>query len=297
MEKDQIVLLEDRGLIFIDGEDAKTFLQNIITNDIEKVNLENSIFSALLTPQGKYLFEFFVIKAQKGFFIDCDNKFTSEIINYLSRYKLKSKIEITDISSNNVIGAITTEKFLEIQKNENKNTDTIIYRDSPIFLDSRNTNLGARVLSTLEKLHLTIKKLKLEIINPNNYLIKAHSLGIPIKGIENLKEALFALEANFEEFQAIDFKKGCYIGQENTARMKLKNKLRRRLMSVKTEQSLNIGDEIKYNNIVIGKILINKPMPFALIKLFDPDFLEFYNKEISVNNKKVELNYNNQKIN
>ena len=297
MEKDQIVLLEDRGLIFIDGEDAKTFLQNIITNDIEKVNLKNSIFSALLTPQGKYLFEFFVIKAQKGYFLDCDNKFTSEIINYLSKYKLKSKIEITDISSNNVIGAITTEKFLEIQKNENKNTDTIIYRDSPIFLDSRNTNLGARVLSTLEKLHLTIKKLKLEIINPNNYLIKAHSLGIPIKGIENLKEALFALEANFEEFQAIDFKKGCYIGQENTARMKLKNKLRRRLMSVKTEQSLNIGDEIKYNNIVIGKILINKPMPFALIKLFDPDFLEFYNKEISVNNKKVELNYNNQKIN
>ena len=297
MEKDQIVLLEDRGLIFIDGEDAKTFLQNIITNDIEKVNLENSIFSALLTPQGKYLFEFFVIKAQKGYFLDCDNKFTSEIINYLSRYKLKSKIEITDISSNNVIGAITSEKFLEIQKNENKNTDTIIYRDSPIFLDSRNTNLGARVLSSLEKLHLTIKKLKLKIINPNNYLIKAHSLGIPIKGIENLKEALFALEANFEEFQAIDFKKGCYIGQENTARMKLKNKLRRRLMSVKTKQSLNIGDEIKYNNIVIGKILINKPMPFALIKLFDPDFLEFYNKEISVNNKKVELNYNNQKIN
>ena len=80
MEKDQIVLLEDRGLISIEGEDAKTFLQNIITNDIEKVSLINSIFSALLTPQGKYLFEFFVIWAQKGYFLDCDNKFTNEII-------------------------------------------------------------------------------------------------------------------------------------------------------------------------------------------------------------------------
>ena len=297
MEKDQIVLLEDRGLISIEGEDAKTFLQNIITNDIEKVSLINSIFSALLTPQGKYLFEFFVIWAQKGYFLDCDNKFTNEIIDYLSKYKLKSKIEIRDISSKNIIGIISREKFLEIQKSESQNTNTIIYRNSPMFLDVRNINLGARILSTIEKLHLTIKKLNLKIINPDSYLKKAHSLGIPIKGIENLREALFALEANFEEFQAIDFKKGCYIGQENTARMKLKNKLRRKLMSIKTKKNLNVGDEIKYKNIVIGKILINKPMPFALIKLYEPDFSEFYNKEISINNEKVELNYYNHKNN
>ena len=67
-------------------------------------------------------------------------------------------------------------------------------------------------------------------------------------------------------------------------------------MSVKTKKILNIGDEIKYNNIVIGKILINKPLPFALIKLFEPDFLEFCNKEIYINNTKVELNYDNLKI-
>ena len=61
MEKDQIILLENRGLILISGKDSKSFLQNIITNDIEKVSLSTSIFSALLTPQGKYLFEFFLI--------------------------------------------------------------------------------------------------------------------------------------------------------------------------------------------------------------------------------------------
>ena len=289
MEKDKIILLEDRGLISITGEDSKNFLQNIITNDVEKVSTSNSIFSALFTPQGKYLFEFFLLLTKEGFLLDCDNKFTNEIIAYLSKYKLRSKIEIKDISTNHVIGLISLEKFTEIQNNENKNTDTIVYRDSPVFIDPRNKKLGARILSTLEKLHLTIKKLDLKIIKAANYFIDAHALGIPIKGVENLKEQLFGLEANFEELKAIDFKKGCYVGQENTARMKLKNKLRRRLLPIKFDQELSIGDELKYNNITIGKVLINKPMPFALVKLFDPDFSEFNDKDISINDNKAKL--------
>jgi folate-binding protein YgfZ len=119
--------------------------------------------------------------------------------------------------------------------------------------------------------------------------VKAHSIGIPVKGVENLKDQLFGLEANFEELQAIDFKKGCYIGQENTARMKLKNKLRRRLMPIKVDQDLNTGDEVKFNDIIIGKILINEPLPFALIKLFDPDYSDFSDKELTINNKKAQL--------
>lgn len=289
MEKDKIILLEDRGLISITGEDSKNFLQNIITNDVEKVSTSNSIFSALFTPQGKYLFEFFLLLTKEGFLLDCDNKFTNEIITYLSKYKLRSKIEIKDISTNHVIGLISLEKFIEIQNNESKNTDTIVYRDSPVFIDPRNKKLGARILSTLEKLHLTIKKLDLKIIKAENYFIDAHALGIPIKGVENLKEQLFGLEANFEELKAIDFKKGCYVGQENTARMKLKNKLRRRLLPIKFDQELSIGDELKYNNITIGKVLINKPMPFALVKLFDPNFSEFNDKDISINDNKAKL--------
>ena len=289
MEKDQIVLLEDRGLLSIIGDDSKSFLQNIISNDVEKISLSNTLFSALLTAQGKYLFEFFILKSKEGYLLDCDNKFTNDIINYLSKYKLRSKIEIKNISSEHVIGVIKLEKFIEIQKNENKITDTIIYRESPIYIDPRNKKLGGRILSTLEKLHLTIKKLGLNIVKPENYFIDAHTLGVPIKGNENLKEQLFGLEANFEELQAIDFKKGCYIGQENTARMKLKNKLRRRLLPIKTDQNLNIGDELKYNNTVIGKVLINKPMPFALVKLFNPDFSEFSNKDIFIKDKKVKL--------
>ena len=289
MEKDQIILLEDRGLISITGEDTKNFLQNIITNDIEKVSFSSSIFSALFTPQGKYLFEFFLIQSKNGYLLDCDNKFTKEIINYLLKYKLRSKIEITDISTDYVIGLISSEKFLDIQESENKTDDTIEFRDSPLFLDPRNKNLGARILSSLEKLHLTIKKLDLKIVKPDSYFAKAHSLGIPIKGIKNLKDQLFGLEANFEELNAIDFKKGCYIGQENTARMKLKEKLRRRLLPISSSEKLNLGEEIFYNNIKIGKILIEQPYPFCLVKVIDPNIEEFENKELLANNKKCKI--------
>ena len=289
MEKDQIILLEDRGLISITGEDTKNFLQNIITNDIDKVSFSSSIFSALFTPQGKYLFEFFLIQTKNGYLLDCDNKFTKEIINYLLKYKLRSKIEITDISTDYVIGLISSEKFLDIQESENKTDDTIEFRDSPLFLDPRNKNLGARILSSLEKLHLTIKKLDLKIVKPDTYFAKAHSLGIPIKGIKNLKDQLFGLEANFEELNAIDFKKGCYIGQENTARMKLKEKLRRRLLPISSTEKLNLGEEIFYNKIKIGKILIEQPYPFGLIKVIDPNIEEFENKELLANNKKCKI--------
>ena len=289
MEKDQIILLEDRGLISITGEDTKNFLQNIITNDIEKVSFSSSIFSALFTPQGKYLFEFFLIKSKNGYLLDCDNKFTKEIINYLLKYKLRSKIEITDISTDYVIGLISSEKFLDIQESENKTDDTIEFRDSPLFLDPRNKNLGARILSSLEKLHLTIKKLDLKIVKPDAYFAKAHSLGIPIKGIKNLKDQLFGLEANFEKLNAVDFKKGCYIGQENTARMKLKEKLRRRLLPISSTEKLNLGEEIFYNKTKIGKILIEQPYPFGLLKVINPNVEEFENKDLLANNKKCRI--------
>ena len=289
MDKDQIILLKDRGLIYISGEDAKSFLQNIITNDIEKVNLSSTVFSALFTPQGKYLFEFFLIQSKNGYLLDCDGKFTKEIINYLLKYKLRSKIEIKDISAEHVIGIISLEKFVDIQKNEKQINKTIVYRNSPLYIDPRNKKLGARIVSRLDKLYLTIKKLSLKIVKPKIYYEKAHSLGIPIKGIENLKEQLFGLEANFEELQAIDFKKGCYIGQENTARMKLKNKLRRKLLPIKVEGKVNIGSEIMFNNNKIGKILINDSYPFGLIKFTEPDFSNFKNRQLTINGIKAKL--------
>ena len=289
MEKDQIIILENRGLISISGEDAKEYLQNIITNDINKVSKSRSVFTALLSPQGKYLFDFFVIKKGNGYLLDCDGKSTKDLISNLSKYIIRSKVEIKDLSSNYVIGVINFENFKMIQKELGKQETTLEYRESPIFVDPRDSDLGARIVSPLEKLYLTIKKLNLKIVENKSYVKKAFLKGIPIEGLNNLQNQLFGLEINFEKLNAIDFKKGCYVGQENTARMKLKNKIRRQLMSLKTEKNIKIGDEIKFKDFVIGKVLIDKPYPFALIKLFDPEFSEFKNKILKINNESVEI--------
>ena len=289
MKKDQVVILEKRGVILISGDDAKDFLQNIITNDINKVSNKNSIFAALLTPQGKYLSDFFIIENQNGYLLDCAENSTEELVKNLSKYKLRSKVEIKDLSSKFVVGIINYERFQELQKEIKANENTIYYRETPIYLDPRYKELGARMLSDLEKLYLTIKKLNLKIADISEYYSLAHSFGIPEKGVINLKDQLFGLEANFEYLNAIDFKKGCYVGQENTARMKLKNKLRKRLLPLSSPEKLNIGDDITYNDIKIGKILIDEPFPFGLIKILEPDLDEFKDKKLLANNKQCKI--------
>ena len=289
MKKDQINILKDRGIISVFGKDSKEFLQNIITNDINIVNKDNSIFSGIFTPQGKYLYEFFVIKSDDGYYLDSPEEYVDELKIFLEKYKLNSDVKINSVSNNYVVGVISNEKFEEIKKQENKNAQTLIYRDSPIFMDPRSKKLGSRVLSNLEKLYLTIKKLALKIEDNNNYFSVAHEAGVPIKNLRELQNNLFGLEANFEDLSAIDFKKGCYIGQENTARMKLKNKIRKKLLPLISEDNLKIGSEITLNGDSIGKLLIGNPYPFGLINIFNKNLSELKNKEILVGKQKAKI--------
>ena len=269
MKRDKINILKDRGLISVSGADAGDFLQNIISNDINKVSFTNSIFAGIFTPQGKYLYEFFIIKSENGYFLECEIDFAKEIIEHLSKFKLNSKIEINDHSSRFVVSLISLEKFGEIQTKSNSNSKTILYQECSIYIDSRTSKLGARVLSSSKNLQIIIKKFNLQTTKEEKFLSEAHSLGIPIKGLKKLKEQLFGLEANFEELNAIDFKKGCYVGQENTARMKLKNKIRRRLLPINCNEKIKTGSEIYFKDKSIGKVLIVEPFAFALIKLSD----------------------------
>ena len=131
--------------------------------------------------------------------------------------------------------------------------------------------------------------MNLNIVDIKIYHELAYQQGIPTKGLENLKDQLFGLEANFEELKVIDFKKGCYVGQENTARMKLKNKLRRNLLPIKVEGKIDIGSEIMFNNNKIGKVLTNDPYPFGLIKLTETDFSNFKNRHLTINGIKAKL--------
>jgi len=117
MKTNDVYILEDRGLLYINGEDAKDFLQNIITNDVEKVSNNISCFGALLTPQGKYLFDFIIIKHKSGYFLDCEKKNIEQLYNQLSLYKLRSKVEILNLSNEFVVAALSKEKFLTLDLN------------------------------------------------------------------------------------------------------------------------------------------------------------------------------------
>ena len=285
-----VYILEDRAILYINGEDAKEFLQNLISNDINKVSDVNSCFSSLLTPQGKFLYEFIILKHKSGYLLDCEKPQAEELFKQLSIYKLRSKVEILNLSNEFVVAAFSHEKFLTFDEAKDKSGFTIKYREDPIFLDPRNKQLGARLIINLEKLYLSLKKLDLHDANLKEYYSLSHRLGIVPKDLNKLKDKLFGIECNFEELNGIDFKKGCYVGQENTARIKLKNKLSKRLFPISIiNGKLHEGESIYNNEIEIGKVLINNDYPFALIKYLDKNFdekLNFNTQEASVNIKK-----------
>ena len=290
MEKNEVIVLEDRGFIKANGPDAKDFLQNIVTNDIEKVTSSTTVFSSILTPQGKYLFEFFIMRLEDGYLLECEKKSTIEIIKLFNFYKLRSKVNLIDLSEKYVAAVISLEKFKEINGSDLSKGKTTIYREDPVYIDPRNFKLGAKIISKLEKIHLTIKKLNLIIADKNKYYNKSFELGIPQSNLNKLKDKVFGIENNLDELHGIDFKKGCYIGQENTSRIKLRDKLRRRILPVKKiAGEVTENDVIKYKNIEIGKIMIDKPYSFALIKVIEPDLKEFTNIELMCGASKVKI--------
>ncbi len=266
MNNKKVYILEDRAILFIQGKDAKDFLQNIITNDINKVNEFNSLFASILTPQGKYLFDFLIIKHKNGYFLDCEKIQADKLFNQLKLYKLRSKVEIINLSNEFVVAAISKDKFLEFDKAKALSGLTIRYREDPVVLDPRNKELGARIIINLEKLYLSLKKLNLTSSNVDEYYELSHQLGIAQIDTEKLKNQIFGIECNFEELNGIDFQKGCYVGQENTARIKLKNKLIKRLFPIKVISGTLEKGTIDYKEIEVGKILIKGRFPFALIK-------------------------------
>ena len=272
-KKNSVFILNNRSILYINGLDAKDFLQNLISNDINKVSDNSSCFASLLTPQGKFLYEFIVVKHKSGYFIDCEKDQSEEILRQLNVYKIRSKVEILNLSNEFVVASIGYEKYLTIDGSKDILGFTFKYREDPIILDPRNKDLGARLIINLEKLYLSLKKLGLKDDKVENYYARSHKLGVVPKNLNQLKNKLFGIECNYEELNGIDFKKGCYVGQENTARIKLKNKLSKRLLPIEVIKGDLFENEIIYNNDVeIGKILIIDEYPFGLIKFLNKNF-------------------------
>ena len=298
MEINEATILDDRGFIKINGDEAKSFLQNIVTNDIEKITDSLTLFSSIFTPQGKYLYEFFILKFEDGYLLECEKKLTSEIIKIFDFYKLRTKVNLIDVSKKYTNIIISLEKFKEITKTEHvkgstlscEKGSTLSCENERIYVDSRHKNLGAKIITKIENAENIIKKLDLKKIDKKNYYEKSFALGIPQLNLTKLKDKIFGIENNLDELNGIDFKKGCYIGQENTSRIKLRNKLRRRILPVqKITGEISENDIIKYKDSEIGKIMIDTPYSFALIKVVEPDLKEFTNIELMCGKSKVKI--------
>jgi folate-binding protein YgfZ len=264
METDKAYIAA-KGFISIKGEDSIDFLQNIISNDIKKVTENKCIYASLLTPQGKFLFDFIIFKKKNIFLIECNSELVKELFNKFYNYKLKSRVEIK-IENDLISIDIPFKKF----KNLNINKSNLInYKNYIIFEDPRIKNTLATTVIEQSKIKEFLNDLSIELSNEEYFLEKKlFDLGIPSKDIQKLQNQLFCLEANFLELNGISTKKGCYIGQENTARMFLKNKITKRLLPIKIlSGNILVNQKVFIENNEVGTILIGNPFPFALIKI------------------------------
>ena len=290
MEINEITVLDDRGFIQVSGDEAKEFLQNIVTNDVEKVSKNFTIFSSIFTPQGKYLYDFFISKVEDGYLLECEKDAVLEIIKVFNFYKLRSKVNLINVTEKYSSIIVSLEKFKEITKTQTLKGITKIYNKELMYTDPRNESLGAKIVSKVENVKNIIKVLNLKKVNKLEYYKKSYELGIPQVNLSKLKDKIFGIENNLDELGGIDFKKGCYIGQENTSRIKLRKKLRRRILPIKKiSGEISENDTIKFKDVEVGKIMIAEPHAFGLIKVIDPNLNEFINNDLICGDAKVQV--------
>ena len=230
---------DNSRFLSVEGKDSSDFLQNLITNDINKCTKENIIYSCLLTPQGKFIADFFIFKKDDNYIIETHSLFYETLLKKLKLYKLRSKIlinEITNLCSYSV--------FSEL----NNNTNFIIF-----CADPRSNKIGNKLISKSEDSEI-LKNFK-EIDEKKYHEILIQNT-VPLSHFDLKENKSLLLENNFENLNAISWDKGCYVGQELTARMKYRALLKKRIYSLivkdgipQIEQTI-IDDENNYGKII-----------------------------------------------
>ncbi len=209
-------LLADRGVIKIEGTDAPAFLHNLVTNSIEQIAPDAARFAALLTPQGKIFSDFLIIQDKDGFFLDVPKSLKEDLIKKLAVYRLRSQILITDVSSEYDVIAGWDEPF-------ETGADVLA-----IVMDPRLDELGWRALVSKAKTpSFSVTQ------TSDDYHAHRIALGVPEGGKDFVYGDAFPHEADMDQLQGIDFKKGCYIGQEVVSRMQHRGLARTRAVPVK----------------------------------------------------------------
>jgi folate-binding protein YgfZ len=209
-------LLEDRGVVRVGGEDAASFLQGLLTNDVERLSAGEARYAGLLTPQGKVLFDMLVLRDVAGdgaYWLDCGAAQASHLAKRLGFYKLRAKVAIADESPSRCVVAFWGEK-------PGDTPDAVVYRDP------RDARLGWRTIMPRDKALAGVAA-------HGAYEALRISAGVPKGGVDFAYGDAFPHDANFDLLHGLEFEKGCYVGQEVVSRMRHRGTARKRIVPVK----------------------------------------------------------------
>ena len=235
-------LFKKRGIILIEGKDRFKFIQGIISNDIELLRKKPSIYSSLLTPQGKFQYDFFISNFKEKFYLECDISEQEELISKFMMFKLRLDVKVSINSDYNIILSKKKLNFSE------RNSSSIFSFYDPRFDNSffSRTYADSNFLNEIKKKYVEINENRYQTLRLNNC--------IPDFSIDATKAKSLLLEMRFDELNGISWTKGCYMGQEITARMKYRNIVKKKIFKVLIDFRSNLKNEITLENETVGKL-------------------------------------------
>ncbi len=223
MNSASAALLSSRALIRVSGPDAAGFLQGLISNDIARATGRTALYAALLTPQGKFLHDFLIARQGADYLIDTPRTRRDDLASRLLRYRLRAKV------------TVTADDDLAVAAFWGGGAPT----DGDVIAapDPRLDALGTRLWGPEPALRAALARAGASMTSEAAYHAHRVALGVP-EGDDFIPEQAFLLEGNAEELHGVDFRKGCYVGQELTARMKHRGTARRRILIVRADGGL-----------------------------------------------------------
>ncbi len=234
--RDSYALLDGRGVLEVAGADRAAFLQGLVSNDVTKAGPSRAVFAALLTAQGKYLHDFFIVALGDALYLDCESSRLEDLKKRLSLYKLRSKVTLADASGRFIVAASWGGDGLKRLGLASPGAAKA-FAGGLAYADPRLAELGARFLIPRGR-ESEIAALGFTLSDAAAYDRHRLALGVPDGSRDLAVEKSILLESGFEELNGVDFQKGCYMGQELTARTKYRALIRKRLLPVKVEGPL-----------------------------------------------------------
>jgi folate-binding protein YgfZ len=229
---DGYVLLPERGVLAVRGADAVAFLQGLISSDLHRITAEQAGYGALLTPQGKFLFDFIMICAGDQLLLDTERPRLGQLLQRLTMYRLRSKVELEDVSGRWSVAAVLGEGAASCLDLPHRPGACRALADGFVLVDPRLARLGVRVLLQPDQIGGALEGLGLARLEPDAYEQARLALGVPDGSRDLVVDRSTLLESGFEELHGVDFAKGCFVGQELTARMHYRGLVRKRLLPV-----------------------------------------------------------------